>query len=161
MDDHEVDADMDAFEAHTRAVMTDLAQLARNLAGPAARVDESTTDSWLMIDIRPKRPDALAISLAVDQWLALSAGHNGGTWELGWDNEADMGLARDLIASIIAGRVEERFGAFRSRVTVSLPNGSTESETGWSGCLALLIPQPGWTRWGRHCQYAPYRSIDA
>ena len=154
MEDREMDA-------HKRAVLAELAQLARSIAGPSAQFDESIIDSWPMITIRPERSDALAITLEVDQWLMLSAGHHGGWWELEWESEADMQLARDLIASIIAGRVEERFGAFRSRVIVTLPNGSKKSETGWAGCLALLIPQPGWTVWGRRRRYAPYLSPDA
>lgn len=140
--------------------MTDLAQHARSVAGASALVEEYTIDSgrMLAVEIQPERPDARAISLVAHQWLMLSAGHHGGRWELDWDSEPDMQLAHDLIASIISGRVEERFGPSRSIVTVTLANGSKYSETGYDGgCLSPLSPQPGWKRHGRHIQYAPYR----
>jgi len=145
--------------AHRRTVMTDLAQHARSLAGEAARVEEYTIDSgrMLAVEIKPVCPDARAIDLVAHQWLMLSAGHNGGLWELNWDSEAEMQLARDLIASIISGRVEERFGPSRSMVTVTLANGSEYSETGIEGgSLWPRKSQSDWKRSGRLIQYAPY-----
>lgn len=137
--------------------MSDLARHARSLAGTAARVEEDSMDSgrMLRVDIQPGRPDARGIVLvAAHGWLMFSAGHIGGQWEL--DCEADAEFARDLIASIISGRVEERFGLSRSVVTVTLANGSKQSEIGYDG-LSSLVPQPGWKRRGRRIQYTPYR----
>ena len=32
-------------------------------------------------------------------------------------------------------------------------DGSSRSETGYSGCLSALIPQPGWRKCGRRVRY--------
>jgi hypothetical protein len=57
---------------------------------------------------------------------------------------------------VIAGRVTEVFAYRRSRVTVTLEDGSTESETGYDGLTAWL-PLPLWPRWSRTVRYLPYR----
>lgn len=61
--------------------------------------------------------------------------------------------------ALVAGRVSEVFGPGRSRVTVTLADGTSQSELGLTapaGCL----PLPFWTRWGRRVHYTPYRADD-
>jgi hypothetical protein len=56
---------------------------------------------------------------------------------------------------VIAGRVVEVIGPSRSRVTVTLADGRTDTTSGateLSGCL----PMPFWTKWGRKVRYTPY-----
>ena len=36
-------------------------------------------------------------------------------------------------------------------------DGSTDSEAGYDGCLGILIPLPGWTKFGRKIVYEPYQ----
>lgn len=105
----------------------------------------------------PRNPRARPISIIAESWLVLTLGDHGGRWELEYTDE-DLVFARRLVAAVVAGRIEERRGLARSRVTVRLDDGEMVRETGYSGCAALLVPQPGWTRWGRLTRYEPYRS---
>lgn len=58
--------------------------------------------------------------------------------------------------SVVAGRVTEVFAFRRSRVTVTLGDGSAEVETGYEG-LGACLPLPLWPRWSRTTRYLPYR----
>ncbi|GIM95018.1 hypothetical protein Ato02nite_068110 [Paractinoplanes toevensis] len=58
--------------------------------------------------------------------------------------------------SVVAGRVSEVFAYRRSRVTVTLPDGSAAVETGYDGLTACL-PLPLWPRWSPTTHYLPYR----
>ena len=71
---------------------------------------------------------------------------------------APEGLAflEDVARSVIAGRVREVMARGRSRVAVTLADGSAETETGYEG-LAGCLPLPLWRRWSRAVQYAAYR----
>ncbi|TFC06517.1 MULTISPECIES: hypothetical protein [unclassified Cryobacterium] len=151
--------EMNSPDRHERELMAELAGYARELAGTFAVVEESALsgDRLPSISVRPNRLDAVAISIVAEQWLVFAAGTIGGRWELDYNRASDMQLARDLISSAIAGRVTERFGAFRSLVTITLANGSRTTAVGYEGCVTVFLPQPGWQRWGRYRQYAPYR----
>lgn len=52
----------------------------------------------------------------------------------------------------MAGRVRETFGRHRSRVEVTLADGTAIVETGY----ASLLPTPGWVKRGPVVQYRPY-----
>jgi hypothetical protein len=87
--------------------------------------------------------------------LIVQAGNNGGRWELD-RSVADAVLVESIAKAVIAGRVVETSAPGRSHVEVTLADGSSESETGYEGCLAALVPLPGWKHWGRKVRYAPY-----
>ncbi len=87
--------------------------------------------------------------------LQVEAGHLGGLWELGRDAE-DLAFLVDLVHSVVACRVVEVFGLARSRVEVTLSDGTVAVETGGVGPAGCL-PVPGWVRRGRRVSYAPYR----
>ncbi len=87
--------------------------------------------------------------------IIVSAGEIGGRWELGADAD-DLAFLRDLVMSVVAGRVSEVFSCRRSRVTVVFPDGSADTETGYEG-LAGCLPLPLWPSWSRRTQYLPYR----
>jgi hypothetical protein len=86
--------------------------------------------------------------------LQVEAGHWGGQWELDRD-EAAVDFMEDLVRSVVAGRVVEVFGPGRSRVEVTLSDGSRAVETGGDG-LRGLLPSPGWKSRGHRIRYAPY-----
>jgi hypothetical protein len=83
------------------------------------------------------------------------AGHEGGWWELG-RMDYDVDFIEDVVRSVIAGRAGETFAPRRSRVDVTLGDGTVVHETGRDGCLSVLGPLVGWTRWGRQVRYLPY-----
>jgi hypothetical protein len=107
--------------------------------------------------VTPKNPLASGINVIAEQWLIVTVGGLGGRWELNYTDE-HRELARKIIGSTVAGRVEERRAFGRSRVTVTFEDGTTERATGYNGCLSLLVPQPGWPRWGELTTYEPYRA---
>lgn len=131
--------------------------------GDAATIAVEDRDYWRAVDLLPRRQDALAMSWtdfhsapdgSPGDALQFTAGHQGGRWELGRD-EDDLTLLIELVRSVLAGRVTEVFGPARSRVEITLSNGSREVQTGAQaprGCL----PLPGWPHRGHRIQYAPY-----
>ena len=108
-----------------------------------------------VFDVVPRNPRARRINVIAEQFFIVTVGDDGGRWELSYSDD-DVALARDIIAATVAGRVSERSAFGRSRVVVTLEGGGTVHETGYSGCASLLVPQPGWTRWGRLTDYEPY-----
>jgi hypothetical protein len=74
------------------------------------------------------------------------------------DGAAGIEIDRTGIGLVVrvAGRVSEVFACRRSRVTVTLPDGSAEVETGYDGVIALL-PLPLWPRWSWVTRYLAYR----
>lgn len=91
------------------------------------------------------------IDFGVD--LGLYAGTRG-WWELDRDLDA-VAFIEDVVRSIIAGRVYEVLGPARSRLVVTLPDGSHAHDTGYDAPLGLL-PLPLWPRWGGRVRYTPY-----
>lgn len=143
-----------------QAVLRELAAFAKECAGDAAQIELSSHHESALdfLEITPTRDGARAIAIIAEQWLVVQVGDIGGRFELDW-SPGDVATAKEIIAGVIDGRVTERFGRNRSVVVVSVPNGEEHAEVGVEGCLAALIPQPGWRRWGRLRTYAPYRSV--
>lgn len=54
--------------------------------------------------------------------------------------------------SVVAGRVRELVFPGRSRVEVTLADGSVVVET----AVDLPVPLPGWRRWARVVEHEPY-----
>ncbi|MGW1341881.1 hypothetical protein ACWCOV_12605 [Kribbella sp. NPDC002412] len=136
----------------------------RSELGDAASIAVEDRDGRRAVDLLPRRERALAVSwtdfyLAGDgspgDALQVEAGHQGGRWELGRDEDAAL-LLIDLVRSVIAGRVSEVFGPARSRVEVTLSDGTRKVEIGARAPVGCL-PIPGWMRLGRRVNYAPYR----
>ena len=98
------------------------------------------------------------IDIAAEQFLLAQIGDVGGRFELGYEAE-DLDHAKRLIDAAVNGRVTQRNAVGRSIVTVAHEDGTTESETGITGCASLVVPQPGWRVWGRVTQYEPYRRV--
>lgn len=106
--------------------------------------------------VTPNNPRATWISIIAEQWLIVTVGGFGGRWELDYTDE-HRELACRIIASAVDGRVEERRAFARSRVTVTFEDGTVKRSTVYDGCGSLLVPQPGWTLWGRRTTFEPYR----
>lgn len=133
--------------------------LARQLAAEfadVADVEITRTGIGLFVRVVPHRAGARSLvwSDHGDE-IILEVGEIGGRWEL--DAEAvTLAFLRDVVLSVLAGRVSEVFAYRRSRVTVTLSDGSVVSETGYDGLTACL-PLPLWPRWARRVRYEPYR----
>ena len=87
--------------------------------------------------------------------IVVEVGQFGGRWEIGAEEE-DLAFLEDLVRSVIAGRVSEVFAVGRSRVVVTLAEGTQAVETGYDGPAGCL-PLPLWPRWSRKIQYLPYQ----
>jgi hypothetical protein len=126
-------------------------RLARKLSGELAGVAEVTITEiapGVSVDVVPRRDGARSISWAdFGSEIVVQVGEFGGRWEIGGDDE-DLAFLEDIVRSVIAGRVSEVFAVARSRVVVTLDDGSHEAETGYDG-LAGCLPLPLWPRWSR------------
>jgi len=120
-------------------------------------VDHDQPPSIRSAYIRPHDPAALPMDVSCEQWIVIELGRIGGRWELGYDS-GDLARAKALLGAAVAGRVTETTALGRSKVDVTLTNGTVVTATGYDGCLTILIPLPGWTTWGRTTQYEPYRT---
>ncbi|WP_432948102.1 hypothetical protein ACQPXM_12775 [Kribbella sp. CA-253562] len=136
----------------------------RSELGDAASIVVEARDGWRTFDLRPTREGALDVFWtdfyllgdgSPGDALQVEAGHQGGRWELGRDQD-DLLLLIDLVRSVVAGRVIEVFGPARSRVEVTLSDGTRKVEIGARAPVGCL-PVPGWMRFGRRVKYAPYR----
>lgn len=108
------------------------------------------------IKVAPHAGGARFISLVADQWISLVIGDGpGGRWELDYSEEG-IDFAKKAISAVVHSHVEVRRALRRSSVTLTFEDGSSRSETGYTGLLAPLIPLPGWLRWGEHVRTAPY-----
>ncbi len=141
------------------ATLDSLTEFARSLAGNAASYERTTIAEHpiAVVDIDPVEKHSCPINIIGEQFLIVTVGSVGGRWELSYSND-DVNLAKQIIAAVVAGDVTERSAFGRSRVTVILEDRTSRHETGFDGCVSLLVPQPGWTRWGRLTTYLPYSS---
>jgi hypothetical protein len=147
-----------AFEDNWR-VFDEVVAYTRNLVGSDGTEDLGYVHGGRIgvYDVEPLNPRARRINVIAEQFFIVTVGDDGGRWELSYTDE-DVALARRIIAATVAGRIEERKAFGRSHVVVTFEDGETIGETGYSGCASLLVPQPGWTRWGDRIRYEPYRS---
>lgn len=105
----------------------------------------------------PRKEGALALYWfdTGEELQVETGGGLGGRWELG-RSEEDAAYLEDIVRSVIAGQVVEVSGpGDRSRVTVTLSDGTKDAETGYVG-LSGCLPRPGWKRLGRHIRYQPW-----
>jgi hypothetical protein len=144
----EIEQRLAELETRLRDELADCAQIERS----------SFSDGRIsMVSITPKSPSALAVSwIEMHQEIILTAGHEGGRWELGW-SQRDVDFVQDVVWSVVTGRAVEVFAPKRSHVKVTLASGKVVAETGWGGCLTILAPIPGWRRFGRKVQYSRYQ----
>jgi hypothetical protein len=133
-------------------------RFARTLSGElagAAEVTIAEIGPGFSVDVMPRRAGARSVSwVDFGGEIVVQVGEFGGRWEIGGDDE-DLAFLEDIVRSVIAGRVSEVFAVARSRVVVTLADGSREAETGYDG-LAGCLPLPLWPRWSRTVQYLPY-----
>jgi hypothetical protein len=108
-----------------------------------------------VVRVAPQGSDRLPFSWTWKDKVVLQAGRHGGRWELPASPEGSY-VVEELVDAIVTGRVSETFAPLRSSVLVTLSNGSQLRATGYSGCLAVLVPLPRWRRWGRRVDYLPY-----
>ena len=138
-------------------------RLSAELAGSATieRTDLRDFDGtgW---DLEPLNARSAPVSwLLFGDEILLQVGrlYRGGRWELERSLE-DVEFVERVVRAAIAGRVTETSALARSRVEVTFEDGETVHETGYEGCLAVLVPLPGWRRWGRVADYEPYGSTN-
>lgn len=130
----------------------EMANLEAELAG-IADVDRKTPmPGCVRVEVSPRNPASLPITWTLlGEEIIVESGRHGGRWELARTPD-DVAFMRGLVRSIAAGRVRETFGPKRSRVEVTLEDGTTVSETGY----ASLLPRPGWRRGGHTVVYESY-----
>lgn len=140
------------------AVCQRLDRLAGDLAVAWPDDVEVHRGATLDVELRPRRAATLPLCWFDDgeSLQVETLGGPGGRWELD-RTEADAVFLEDLVRSVVAGRVVEVFGGRdRSRVVITLSDGSTATETGYAAGPRSLVPRPGWRRRGKRVQYAPY-----
>jgi hypothetical protein len=135
----------------------ELGTFARELVGPTAVVEVGALANGApYVEITPHRSGARAVNIIADQWIVFSVeSSGGGRWELDYDT-AGTAFAQNALQAVTDGRIEERVARGRSQLTLTFEDGSTHTETGYHGCLAVLTPQPGWRRWGEVRGAQPY-----
>jgi hypothetical protein len=145
------------FEGNWR-VFDEVVAYTKGLVGSAGTFDLGYFENGQIgvFDVEPINPLARSINVIAEQFFIVTVGDNGGRWEMTY-SEDDVRLGRRIIAATVAGQVHERSAFGRSQAVVTLDDGETVRQTGYSGCLPLLVPQPGWTLWGRLTEYEPYR----
>jgi hypothetical protein len=132
-------------------------RLAQALAGELAGAAEVRIANIgiASVDVLPHRPGARSVSWTdFGSEIVIQVGAFGGRFEIGADDE-DFAFLEDVVRSVIAGRVTEVLAVARSRVVVTLADGSQAAETGSEG-LAGCLPLPLWPKWPRKIQYLPY-----
>ncbi|NHA67467.1 hypothetical protein [Phycicoccus flavus] len=148
------DADLDAIEQRLEDLATDLeAQF-----GNAVRVQRSESaigKTWTLTPANDRALGAVWIAFHAGD-LQLESGRGpGGRWELSRTSD-HASFIEQAVHSIAAGRVTETTARGRSRVTITLPDGTPSRETG-SVTPAGCLPLPLWPRWADTRQYEPYR----
>lgn len=109
-------------------------------------------------EVRPLNPRSLVVHwLELGDEINLQAGgyDRGGRWELERTPE-NVEFIEAVVRAVAAGRAVETTALARSRVEVVLADGKVVQETGYEGCASILLPLPGWPRWGRTTRYEPY-----
>ena len=115
-----------------------LADIEAGLGAIAEITREAKAPGYVTLSVAPRNPKARPIWLCfIGDEIVIEAGSPGGRWELRRTRE-DVAFLGDLIGSITAGRVREIVGPKRSRVEVTLADGTTVAETGY----ASVIPRP-------------------
>jgi hypothetical protein len=142
-------------DAELDEVSRALANLEAKL-GEVAAVGRKTLEYGIVaVDVKPRNPQALAMTwLVMKDEIVFQAGRHGGRWELA-KTLKDVAWMERVADAVVSGHVCETFGPKRSRVEVTMEDGTTETETGYSTGSGLL-PVPGWRRRGRTVKYASY-----
>ncbi|MDP9497241.1 MAG: hypothetical protein M3P46_06200 [Actinomycetota bacterium] len=127
--------------------------------GDAVEVEDEPLGGFVALALGPTRTAGCPVSLLVDEHkVIVELSSLSGRWELG-RTEADLHLLDRLLRGVTECGVVEVWAHRRSEVTVLLPGGGRESETGYDGCTTALVPLPFWRRWGRRTVYQPYVPI--
>ncbi|GGL92816.1 hypothetical protein GCM10009706_34140 [Curtobacterium citreum] len=153
-------AAMQELLPYLRALVGDTAEITPEnywASDPDGQGSNDEAPSIRTVYVQPHNVAALTFEIICEQWIVVDLGQIGGRWELGYEDD-DIAHAKRLVEAAVAGRVIETFALGRSRVTATFSDGTSETETGYEGCLTSLVVLPGWTRWGRTIQYEPYRA---
>ena len=147
-----VSALLDGLEDRLRAELAHLASVVRGQF-----LDAQGTSWW----VQPFHPRSVPVCwFALGDEVVLQAGqlNRGGRWELA-RTPGDVDFVEAVVRAAVAGKVVESSALARSQVVVTLEDGRVVSEAGYEGCLSVLIPLPGWRRWGKVVHYEPYASL--
>ena len=140
---------LDAFE---RRLQSDLMGTALVERVPLGADD----DNWIDTSLTPTNTRALGLSWIWNGELILQSNAGGGArWEL-TPCEEDLALLERIVQAVVAGRVTTVAAFGRDGIFVTPADGQVEATTCINGCLSGLIPQIGWTHWGRTRTFEPY-----
>jgi hypothetical protein len=147
----------DTSPAEARQAVDDLATFATDLAGTAATVEIVEITAGIPgLVVAPAAGAGQKIDVIAEQWLIVCVGS--GRWELDYDVES-LATARALIRAVVAGAGRRTSALGRSTTELDRGAGHPMVSVDYDGCLFLLVPQPGWRRWGRREEFVPYRSL--
>jgi hypothetical protein len=142
----------------------EVARLLRQLAddlerrlGEAAFVKRVSREDVAVssVDVVPRLATACPVS-----WVELGSTElnlqvsHGGRWELDRSVD-DVRFIERVVEAVLDGKVVEVFRPGRSRVVVTLEDGSERHSSVGEAPLGCL-PVPLWRRWGRKVHYSPY-----
>ncbi|MEI5583956.1 MULTISPECIES: hypothetical protein [unclassified Agromyces] len=146
-------------EREILARFDDLELLLRSIAGENASISSSRDpdSNGIVADLtmEPRVGDGCPAYVVAFGELVVGVGQTNCRIELEYSDQ-NFRLVKRILGAVVDGRVTETFGIHRSRVVITFEDGKTMSFTDLDGCLSLLVPQPGWHRWGRRLHYAPY-----
>lgn len=145
------------MERQPDAIRRRLEALAREMQRDLADVAEVQWEEPHSISLLPSNRRALPVLWfdTGDDLQVETIGGPGGRWELPRD-EAHAEFLEGIVRAVVAGHVTEVFGENRSPVTVTFPDGTTDTVTVYgvgSGCRPMF----GWKWRGRVVRYEPYR----
>jgi len=135
----------------------ELAQAVRSLRDDFPTFVEVSEGSPTTVWVTPRDEASPMYLIVLDYEFVFGVGRGGCRWELALTQD-DLGFFRRVWEAVISGEVVEVFGPARSRVSVSLQDGTT-AQTSQADVPRGCLPVPLWTRnKKRTVYYEPYRS---
>ncbi|MFD1714304.1 hypothetical protein ACFSBZ_07475 [Amnibacterium flavum] len=140
--------------AERQRLVLDLAEAAWQQVREHASVDFLTDDGRPVVSVEPHKADAAGFWMVADHALNIQIGQSRARWSLRVSPESEA-LSAAMLQAVIAGRVDETRALGRVAVTVHLADGRELSALADESTVGFL-KVPGWRRWGRTREFAPY-----
>lgn len=129
-----------------RASFAELADSVRQRVAKSAVVSGDDSDELPVLIIQPEQADAAGVWIVADDLMDVQIGDSAARWELRWSNLSRTQLPA-MIEAVITVKVSETFALRRVAVSLLVDDDGTTSATVYQN-LWILVPQPGWRRWG-------------
>lgn len=119
-----------------------------------AEVTINQLDEGACLAVIPHNAAAMPMWIVAERQFDIQLGDSSCRFRLGY-GPTDRQALDELIEAVVAGRAFEVRAWNRWAVRVPLASGRTLTET-VSSISGLLLPLPGWTRWGSQTTFRPY-----